>query len=203
MGNFEKQYKIMIVDDHPATRKLMQDILQEYTVLSAANGRDALALLAENPDTALVLLDIIMPQMNGYEVCRKIKNNPATSDIPVIFLTIMAEEQDESLGFMAGVNDYITKPICRLRLLARVKNQLQIRRQRELLNHKNAELQKALDEIKVLNGILPICSFCKRICSDNGEWQKIESYICQHSEANFSHGVCPDCLEKHYPEGKD
>ncbi len=200
MGNFEKQYKILVVDDHPATLALMRDILRDYTVLAAANGRDALDLLAENQDVALVLLDIIMPQMNGYEVCRKIKNNPATSGIPVIFLTIMAEEQDESLGFMAGVNDYITKPISRLRLLARVKNQLQISKQQELLNRKNADLQKALDEIKVLNDILPICSFCKRICLDNGEWQGIESYICQHSKANFSHGVCPECREKHYPE---
>jgi PleD family two-component response regulator len=200
MQNCDKQYKIMIVDDHPATRKLMADILQEYTTILAADGQEALDLLMTNPDTALVLLDIIMPQMNGYEVCRKIKDNPATTDIPVVFMTIMGEEQDESLGFMAGVNDYIIKPISRIRLKARVRNQLQIRRQQELLDQKNAELQKALDKIKTLKGILPICSFCKRIRAKNGEWQKIETYISQHSEADFSHGVCPNCQDKHYTD---
>ncbi len=197
-----KQYKILVVDDHPATRKLLQNILQEYTILLAGNGIEALDILAQNPDTALVLLDIIMPEMNGYEVCRKIKENPATSDTIVIFLTIMGEEHDEDQGFAAGVNDYITKPISRIRLKARIKNQIQIRRQQELLNRKNEELQKALGEIKVLNGILPICSFCKQIRTKDNQWLKLETYISKYSDANFSHSVCPDCMKEHYPEIK-
>jgi len=203
MGNFERQYKILIVDDHPATRKLLQNTLKDYTILAASNGFEALALLEDNPDTSLVLLDIIMPQMNGYEVCQKIKENPATKDIPVIFLTIMGEEADESLGFKAGVTDYIIKPISRVRLLARIKNQLKITSQQELLNQKNQELQQALDEIKVLSGILPLCSFCKQIRGDTGEWHNLEAYIRQHSDVNFSHSVCPDCMKKHYPEMED
>jgi PleD family two-component response regulator len=202
MGNNEKIYKILVVDDHPATRKLIQNVLKEYNILLASNGQEALTVLEENPDTALVLLDIIMPQMNGYEVCKKIKENPATSNVAVIFLTIMGEEHDEEQGFMAGVNDYIIKPISRIRLQARIKNQLQLISQKELLNQKNQELQQALKEIKVLSGILPICSFCKKIRSDSGEWQKIESYIRNNSDANFSHSVCPECMQEHYPEVK-
>ncbi len=203
MGNFERQYKILIVDDHPATRKLLQNTLKDYTILLASNGPDALSLLEDNPDTALVLLDIIMPQMNGYEVCQKIKENQATKDTTVIFLTIMGEEADEHLGFKAGVTDYIIKPISRIRLLARIKNQLKITSQQELLNQKNEELQQALDEIKVLSGILPICSFCKQIRCDNGEWHNLETYIRQHSDVSFSHSVCPDCMKDHYPEVED
>jgi len=149
----EKQGKILIVDDHPATRKLLQDILAEHLVLSTDNGHEALNILKDHPDIDLVLLDVVMPNMNGYEVCRQIKENPATKNIPVIFLTIMAEEQNEALGFSVGVTDYMIKPVSRVRLQARVSNQLQLKRQQELLNQKNGELQNALDQIKVLSVI--------------------------------------------------
>ncbi len=198
MTNHANQNKILIIDDHPTTRKLLQSILQEYSLLLANNGEEALAILKNTPGVDLILLDIIMPGMNGYEVCQQIKGNPTTKDIPVIFLTVMGEEQDEKLGFLAGVADYIIKPVSRVRLQARIANHLKIKRQQELLNHKKEELQKALDELKKLSGILPICSFCKQIRDSHGDWQKLEFYIHQHSDAKFSHSVCPDCMKKHY-----
>jgi PleD family two-component response regulator len=192
---------VLIVDDHPATRKLLEDILgHQYHVLIASNGREALDLVRDNPQIDLILLDIIMPGMNGYEVCQQLKGDELTSDIPVVFLTVMEEDNDEARGFSVGVTDYITKPISRLRLLARVKNQLALRHKQSELKLKNRELQEALEQVKTLHGILPICSFCKKIRNDHGAWQRLEEYIQCHSEAKFSHGVCPKCAHEKYPD---
>jgi len=192
---------ILIVDDHPATRKLLEDILRHhYRVLLAENGAQALDLLHDTARIDLILLDIIMPGMNGYEVCQQVKDNPQTAEIPVVFLTVMEEDHNEARGFAVGVNDYIIKPISRLRLLARVKNQLALRQKQQELELKNRELQAALDQITTLHGILPICSFCKQIRNDQGAWQRLEEYIQRHSEAEFSHSICPKCAKEHYPD---
>lgn len=192
---------ILIIDDHPATRKLLEDILgHHYHVLVVSNGREALDLVRDNPLVDLILLDIIMPGMNGYEVCQRLKEDERTRDIPVVFLTVMEEDHDEARGFAVGVTDYIIKPISRLRLLARVQNQLALRQKQRELELKNRELQAALDQIKTLQGILPICSFCKQIRNDQGAWQRLEEYIQHHSEAEFSHSVCPKCAQEHYPD---
>ena len=193
--------KILIIDDHPATRKLLEDILgHEYQVLLASDGQEALDTVRDDPSIDLILLDIIMPGMNGYEVCQRLKENERTRDIPVVFLTIMEEDHDEVRGFAVGVTDYIVKPISRLRLLARVRNQLALRQKQRELEQKNYELQTALDQIKTLHGILPICSFCKQIRNDQGAWLRLEEYIQAHSEAEFSHSVCPSCAKEHYPD---
>jgi len=193
--------KILIAEDHPATRRLLIDILEDdYQVLAAADGTEALKLAAEHPDIDLILLDIIMPGQNGYEVCALLKDSPATAIIPIIFLTVLSEETDESKGFELGVNDYIIKPVSRTRLKTRIKNQLDMKKQRDLIAAKNQELTEAMEQIKTLRGFLPICSFCKQIRNDKGYWQQVEEYIRTHSEAVFTHSVCPECIKKHYSE---
>lgn len=194
--------KILIIDDHPATRRLLLDILgKDYQVVIASNGEEALALLQHDSTFDLILLDIIMPGINGYEVCQKIKADERTHDIPVIFLSVLEKDHDEAQGFAVGVADYIVKPISRLRLLARVKTQLALRQKQRELEQKNWELQETLNQLQTLQGILPICSFCKKIRNDEeGSWQRLEEYIQNHSEAEFSHSLCPQCMTKHYPE---
>lgn len=201
MDSDSESSTILIVDDHPATCKLLEDILgHHYHVLRAVNGREALDLAQANPQIDLVLLDIIMPGMNGYEVCQRLKEDERTRDIPVVFLTVMEEDHDEARGFAVGVSDYIVKPISRLRLLARVKNQLALHQKQRELEIKNRELEEVLAQVKVLHGILPICSFCKQIRNDHGAWQRLEEYIQLHSDAEFSHGICPKCAQEKYPE---
>ena len=193
---------VMVVEDNAATRRLIEEILkEEYRVLTAASGPEAIETLAAHEDAVdLVLLDIIMPGMSGYEVCEHLKARPATRDIPIIFLTIMEGDIDEAKGFAAGVNDYIIKPVNRLRLRARVRNQLLIQAHQRELARKNAALQEALEHLKVLKGILPICSYCKQIRNDKGYWQQVEEYVSSHSAAEFSHSICPACLKKHFPD---
>ena len=126
--------KILIVDDVPSNIKVLIQALKnpEYDILAATNGPDALAIaVSERPD--LILLDIMMPKMDGYEVCAELKKNKKTEQIPIIFVTVKDEDKDEARGLDLGAVDYITKPIRAPIVKARIKNHLELKRQRDLL----------------------------------------------------------------------
>lgn len=185
---------ILIIDDNVNNLKLITRFLEDqgYDTMTAKEGRDGLAKAGRgHPD--LILLDVMMPGMDGMTVCRRLKKNPDTADIPVIFLTAKGAAEDIVSGFKLGAVDYITKPFQPDELCARVKTHL-------LLRKTIARLEKALDEIQVLEGILPICSYCKKIRDDNGHWHHLESYISRKSEVSFSHGICKECARIHHPE---
>jgi response regulator RpfG family c-di-GMP phosphodiesterase len=115
--------------------------------------------------------------------------NQHLEQVPVVFITSLDSVEDKMAGFAAGGVDYITKPFQQAEVLARVKTHIMLRKREQ-------ELQQALAEIKTLTGILPICSYCKKIRSDEGYWQQVEEYISKHSSAMFSHGLCPECYQK-------
>lgn len=208
--------QILIVDDDPITRKLFQGILKNqgyHNILISDSGEHALELIEKDPPD-LILLDIFMPGIGGYETCKRLKTDRRTAHIPIIIVTGGPAQADEVVekSFNAGATDLITKPIRTMEFLARIKSGLTIKRNHDLLadelekrrqaEQKNNELIKklttALAEIKSLKGIVPICANCKRIRDDKGYWNKIEAYIEAHSDAEFSHGVCPECSEKLY-----
>ncbi len=128
-----KKQTVLIVDDMPSNIEILEGVLgTDYEVLFATSGKDALEIAsAQNPD--LILLDIVIPDMDGYEVCARLKSNPKTQDIPVIFVTAKDQEEDESKGLNAGVIDYITKPIRPAIVKARVHNHLELKRYRDSL----------------------------------------------------------------------
>jgi len=188
----DKKAAILVVDDQPANLKVLLSSLErcDFQIRIAESGEMALRTLGKfKPD--LVLLDVMMPGMDGFETCSRIKKNPITADLPVIFMTALDSVEDKMAGFAAGGVDYITKPFQQVEVLARVNTHITLRRQ-------YVELQRALEEVKKLSGILPICSFCKKIRNDKGYWEQVEQYIAEHSEALFSHGVCESCAEIHY-----
>ncbi|MCW5207336.1 response regulator, partial [Desulfobulbus sp. US2] len=127
--------------------------------------------------------------MNGFEICRRIKADKKLAALPIIFMTALDSVGDKVTGFSVGAVDYITKPFQQVEVLARINTHITLRK-------RERELEAALDEIKTLNGILPICSYCKQIRNDEGYWQQVEEYISEHSQAMFSHGVCPICYKK-------
>jgi CheY-like chemotaxis protein len=211
---------ILIVDDSSSERLLLEAILKGkgYTnIVLTESPRDAFRRLrTENAGQPaadgdggvdLILLDIMMPEMNGIEACRHIKSFGHLRDIPIIMVTANAEVEDLQLAFAAGAMDYITKPVKKVELLARVGSALALKREtdarklweRELME-RNHQLEKALEEVKVLRGFISICSSCKKIRNDQGKWEQLEAYIQQHSEALFSHGICTDCMKKLYPD---
>ncbi len=185
----EKTVSILIVDDQMNNLKILLHLLkqQQFEIHIAENGERALETLAHHhPD--LILLDILMPGMDGFETCKRIKANTATADIPIIFMTALASLKDKIKGFEAGGADYITKPFEQNEMLIRINTHITLHRQQ-------LKLKQALKKKQALSGILRICPSCKKIRNDAGYWQQVEQYLAEHSEALFRHGVCPDCRE--------
>jgi DNA-binding response OmpR family regulator len=203
---------ILIVDDTTVNLRLLTRLLagQGYKVRPATGGQQAITAARSMPPD-LVLLDIMMPGMDGYEVCRQLKNHQKTRDIPIIFISALDETTDKINGFKAGGVDYITKPFQPEEVLARVNTHLTLRRlHRQLqaanqvlqqqnweLETRNTELKEALATIKTLSGIVPICAWCHtKIQDETGQWVRLESYIESHSHAEFTHGICPVCKDQ-------
>jgi putative two-component system response regulator len=134
---------VLLVDDSPDNLVLMNDLLKDlYKVKVANSGEKALRIATTGQPPDVVLLDVMMPEMDGYEVCRRLKANPATRDIPIIFLTAKSEVEDEKLGLDLGAVDYITKPISPPITLARVRNHLLLKEHADFLRDKNEFLEK-------------------------------------------------------------
>ncbi|MCI5070116.1 two-component system response regulator [Acidovorax sp.] len=134
---------VLVVDDTPDNLSLMSDLLRtDYKVKLAPSGERALQIVAGDSKPDLILLDIMMPDMDGYEVLRRLQFNPDTEDIPVIFLTAMSAAEDESIGLELGAVDYITKPVNAAIVMARVRNHLQLKRARDFLAQHNQFLEQ-------------------------------------------------------------
>ncbi len=200
----KKKPVILIADDLTQNLQILGNILkkQGYDITAAVNGKQAYELACKvKPD--LILLDIMMPEMDGYETCVKLKSLNSTKNIPVIFITAKTETKDIIAGFKTGAVDYITKPFRGEELLARVRTHLELKQARDTQKELIKELRAALSKVKELSGLLPICAHCKKIRNDKGYWQQLESYIMTYTDAEFSHGLCPDCVDKYYSEFMD
>jgi len=187
---------ILLVDDQPFYIEVLLTIFKKQQIYAcvANSGEKALQIL-EHFDPDLILLDVMMPGMNGLETCRKIKTDKQKEGIPIIFMTALDSVEDKVAGFEAGAVDYITKPFHESEIMARITAHITLRR-------KSVALEKALNEINQLKDILPICSYCKMIRDDEGYWKQVEEYICTHTDIRFTHGICPECL-KHVWEEMD
>lgn len=134
---------VLIVDDTPANVSLLNNVLKDtYRTKIATNGAKALELAAAHPAPDIILLDIMMPEMDGYEVCERLKADPQTLDIPVMFLTAKVAVEDETHGLSLGAVDYITKPVSPPIVLERVKNHLMLKEARDLLKRQNEVLEE-------------------------------------------------------------
>jgi putative two-component system response regulator len=149
---------VLIVDDAPELLASMNELLKDdYRTKVATNGEQALKIAATHPLPDLILLDVVMPGMDGYEVCRRLKADPATAAIPVIFLTVRSEIEDEREGFAAGCVDYITKPVSPPILEARVKTQLALKTTQDFLRDQNAfleaEVERRTRELRMIQDV--------------------------------------------------
>jgi DNA-binding response OmpR family regulator len=193
--------RILIAEDDFTTRTLLLNMLKKegYEVMIAANGLEAWDALRQPDAPRLLLLDWLMPVMGGLEVVHRVRALPTEQPPYIIMLTIKDEKIDIITGLDAGANDYLTKPFDCGELRARVEVGSRMIELQDTLAGKMAELRAAFEQIKTLRGIIPICASCKKIRDDKGYWNQVDVYIREHTEAEFTHGICPDCTKKLYP----
>jgi len=194
--------KVLVADDDATTRKSLELFLAKagYDVTIVDNGGKALDRLLDPDGPMIALLDWEMPELNGIEVCREVRQQATGAQPYLILLTTRDAQEDIVAGLDAGANDYITKPAGRNELKARISVGVRVVQLQNALAGRVRELENALAHVKTLQGLLPICSFCHKIRDDGDVWQQLETYVEEHSEADFSHGICPECMEKHYPD---
>jgi sigma-B regulation protein RsbU (phosphoserine phosphatase) len=190
--------KLLIAEDDMISRRLLETTLIKwgYEVVVTGDGVAAWEVLQTEDTPPLAILDWMMPGMDGIEVCRKVRQTPTPTPPYLILLTAKGRREDIVTGLRAGANDYVTKPFDREELRARVQVGMRIVELQQSLAERVKALEEALTRVKQLQGLLPICSYCKKIRDDQNYWQQVESYISEHSEAQFSHSICPDCYDR-------
>lgn len=188
--------RILIAEDDLLSSRLLQATLQGwgYEVLVTDNGEAAWRALEDHDPPPIALLDWMLPGLSGVEVCRKVRAIPRLASIYLVLLTSRSGKEDVVQGLESGADDYMTKPFDREELRARLRAAGRIVQLQASLAERVAELEESLVRIKQLRGLLPICAWCKKIRDDHDYWQELESYLASQSDAQFTHGICPDCL---------
>jgi AmiR/NasT family two-component response regulator len=194
----QQPHSVLIAEDEALVGNVIQHLLEKigYKVTGRAmNGRQAVEM-AQTLQPEVILMDIIMPEIDGLEASRLIQEKCPK---PIVLLSAYDDVSLVSHAGQVGAGAYLVKPPEAQQLRraitiasARFADMMELRR----LNH---ELQEALNQVKVLSGFLPICASCKKIRDDRGFWQQLEQYIAEHSDAVFSHGICPACAKNLYP----
>jgi phosphoserine phosphatase RsbU/P len=189
--------KVLIAEDDIVSCRLLETTLTKwgYEVVVTCDGLQALAAIQGTDAPPLAILDWMMPGLDGIEVCRRARSMHSPTPPYLILLTAKGRREDVITGLEAGANDYVTKPFNREELRARIRVGMRIVELQHSLADRVHALEEALASVKQLQGLLPICSYCKKIRDDQNYWQQVENYISQHSAAQFSHSICPDCYE--------
>jgi PleD family two-component response regulator len=209
---------VLLVDDQAMVGETVRRMLADQPDVDfhfCGVPTDAIAA-AERIKPTVILQDLVMPGMDGLTLVRRYRANPATKSLPIIVLSSKEDAAVKSEAFTAGANDYLVKLPDKIELVARIRlhsnayaNQLQRdeayralhQSQRELILSNatlvslNQELEAALSKVKQLSGLVPICSYCKRIRTDENYWEQVDRYVAEHSEVRFSHGICPPCYK--------
>ena len=190
--------RILIAEDDAVSRHLLEATLTKwgYEVISATDGLQALGVMSQPDAPSLAVLDWMMPGLDGAEVCRRARSLGTDRLLYIILLTAKGRKEDIVQGLTAGADDYIIKPFDRSELKARINVGERILRLQAELAARVKELELALANVKLLQGLLPICCYCKKIRNDQNYWQQVDTYIADHSEAQFTHGICPECRDK-------
>ena len=193
---------VLIADDDPVLRFALRQHLERWSfdVVECIDGNEAWQAMQEPSPPPLAIVDWSMPGIDGPTLCRDLREVPALAGMYVILLTSNASRTDVIAGLESGADDYIIKPFDWDELRARVRIGSRIVGLQQALGVRVNELQQALGSVRTLSGLLPICAYCKRIREDQDYWKQIEHYLAEHSNARFSHGICPECMQKHLPE---
>jgi DNA-binding response OmpR family regulator len=177
--------KILIAEDDAVSAKILQFALESsgHTVVVTATGEDAWNAFDKEP-VRVIVSDWMMPGMDGLDLCRQVRARPKTDYTYFILLTAINTGRDNLRKAMdAGVDDFLPKPLDREVILMRLRVAERI--------------IEFATQIRMLKELIPICMYCKKVRDDENYWHAVESYISQQTGSNFSHGICPECFEKH------
>ncbi len=191
--------RILIAEDEAVSRQLLQRTLQRwgFEVVAVGDGDAAWRCLSSVDAPQLAIVDWVMPGMDGAELCQRVRGLDTPLPVYLVLLTSRAGREDILAGFQAGADDYIVKPFDEAELRARLQVGVRVVQLQLSLADRVHDLEEALSRVKQLQGLLPICSYCKKIRDDRNYWQQVEQYVTERSEARFTHGICPSCYERH------
>lgn len=189
--------QILIADDDAPSRRLLEVTLQHfgYEVIVTADGLEAWERLRAPDAPRVAVLDWLMPGVTGPELCQRIRATPELASLYVILLTGKRDREDIVAGLEAGADDYLTKPFDQSELRARVRVGERVVGLERALASRVDELEQALAQVKTLEGMIPICAWCRKVRTEEELWQRIEEYVVDRSQAKFSHGICPECAQ--------
>jgi sigma-B regulation protein RsbU (phosphoserine phosphatase) len=190
--------KILIAEDDLVSRTMLSRLLTSWghEVVVTADGAAAWDVLKRDDAPKVAILDWMMPDVDGVDVCRRVRGLGRPEATYLILLTAKDRTEDLVAGLDSGANDYLVKPFDRRELQARLRVADRMVSLQHDLAERVRELQEALGQIHQLQGLLPICSYCKKIRDDGNYWRQVEGYLSAHTGVQFSHGVCPDCYAK-------
>jgi DNA-binding response OmpR family regulator len=190
--------RILVAEDHLVSRHLLERNLQNwgFEVTTAQDGQAAAEIL-QGPDApSIAVLDWMMPRLDGVEVCRRVRQNQAAPYIYLLLLTAKSQKDEIAAGLEAGADDYVIKPFDPDELRARLKVGQRVVELERALEKRVKDLEAALNDVKKLKSLLPICMYCKSVRDDRDYWRQIDEYIYTETGTDFSHGICPACMEK-------
>ncbi len=190
--------KVLVADDDRGAALLVQRTLERWglDVVVAADGADAWDCLDRDPGIGLGILDWTMPGIEGPDLCRRIRASDRHEHLYVLLLTHRDSRRDLVTGLDSGANDYLVKPFHPEELRARVHVGLRVVALQDSLRERATELHTVTTNVTQLRRLLPICSYCKDVRSDDDYWQQLEDYVSEHTDLDFTHGICPGCYEK-------
>ena len=198
MAHTAEATSILIADHDKAELQGVNVLLKQwgYQTVIADDGVRAWQILSSEQTPPVAILPWQMPGLSGAAICRKLREIPNPTPPYVILLTASQERGFLVEGLEAGADDYIVKPFDEGELRARIRAGLRMVEMRLNLFSRVKELEKLLGKVNRLQGLLPMCAWCRKIRNDKSYWQNLEHYLLENSEARFTHGICPDCLKK-------
>ena len=190
--------RILVAEDDSITRRLLESALRRsgYDVVAVAGGREAWRVLSGPEAPTLAVLDWMMPELTGVEICEKVRAASLPASPYLIILTSLGATDDVVRALGAGADDYITKPFEVDELRARVSVGARIIALQQQLNDRVRALEEALAHVQQLQGLIPICAWCRKVRNDGNFWEQVEGYLSKRSGLQFTHAICPPCREK-------
>lgn len=187
--------RVLVAEDDPVYALVLDRELRKwgYEVELYADGLAALAAMQQDEAPRVAIIDWVMPGLDGLELVRRLRTARADGLLHIIMLTGRDDQGDVVAGLEAGADDYLAKPAQREELRARLRNGIRTIELQLDLTRRITELEGALAKVKQLQGLLPICAYCKKVRCDDNYWQQVEAYVSSHSDLRFSHGICPSC----------